>query len=133
MAADVIYIGLAVTSRNAALVCGAKFSSVSVTGGVSGEWQTADVGVTQVPGNALDTFYVAVQDSAGKLKVVSNPDRTLIATGSWEKCSIPMSQFASAGVNLNSVTKLVLGVGDRISPTMGGTGTLYIDDICLEP
>jgi len=135
MAADV-YIGLAVTSHTIAtseVVCGAKFSKVSTTGSVSGPWQTAEVGVAQPAGNALDTFYVTVEDSAGKIKVVSNPDRSLIATGDWEACKVPLSEFTSAGVNLNSVKKLVLGVGDRSSPRAGGTGKLYIDDIRLEP
>jgi len=135
-----VYIGLVVAPRGiypsaARSVCEAKFSNVSVTptSSVSGDWQTMGIGGDQNPGNALDTFYVAVQDSAGKIKVMSNPDRTLIATGSWEKWSIPLSQLTSAGVNLNSVKKVVLGVGDRSSPTIGGTGTLYIDDIRLEP
>jgi hypothetical protein len=131
--ADDVYIGLAVTSHEAGVVCGAKFSNVSTSGGVSGKWQMADVGTVQVPGNALDTFYVAVEDNAGKIKVVSNPDQTLITTGNWEAWKIPLSEFTSAGVNVNSVKKLYLGVGDRSSPRVGGTGKLYIDDIRLEP
>ena len=114
-------------------VRGRILSNVSTTGGVSGQWQTADIGVAQVAGNALDTFYAAAEDSAGKIKVVSNPDRTLVATGSWERWSIPLSEFTSSGVNVNSIKKLYLGVGDRSSPRVGGTGKLYIDDIRLEP
>ena len=81
----------------------------------------------------MDTFYVAVEDAAGKIKVVTNPDRTLIATADWEEWKIPLSEFTSAGVNLNSVRKLTFGVGDRSSPRVGGAGKLYIDDIRLEP
>jgi regulation of enolase protein 1 (concanavalin A-like superfamily) len=127
------FIGLAVTSHSAGAVCGAKFSNVSTTGGVSGAWQVAEVGEAQANGNMPETFYVAVQDSAGKTKVVSNPDATVIATGAWESWSIPLSQFSSAGVNLGSVKKMIVGVGDRNAPKAGGAGKLYIDDIRLEP
>jgi len=129
--ANDVYIGLAVTSHAADVVCGAKFSNVSSTGGVSGPWQVAEIGVTQVQGNTPETCYVAVQDSGGKLKVVSHPDPAAIATGNWEEWNIPLSQFTSAGVSLNSVKKIIIGVGDRISPKAGSAGKLYIDDIRL--
>jgi regulation of enolase protein 1 (concanavalin A-like superfamily) len=130
MANDVM-IGLAVTSHTAGVVCGAKFSNVSTTGGVSGSWQVAEVGTAQVVGNPLETFYVAVQDKAGKSKVVSNPDTTVIATGTWQEWQIPLSQFSNAGVNLGTVQRLTIGVGDRNAPKAGGSGKLYIDDIRL--
>ena len=126
-----VYIGLAVTSHVASAVCGAKFSNVSTTGGVTGSWQVAEIGATQVNGNTPETFYVALQDSAGKVKVVSNPDPTVIATGSWEQWTIPLTQFTSAGINLGGIKKMIIGVGDRSSPKAGGTGKLYIDDIRL--
>jgi regulation of enolase protein 1 (concanavalin A-like superfamily) len=129
--ANDVYIGLAVCSHVVDVACGAKFSSVSSTGGVSGSWQVAEIGVGQVQGNKPETFYVAVQDNAGKLKVVSHPDPAVIATGNWEEWNIPLSQFSSAGVSLNNVKKLIVGVGDRLSPKAGNAGKLYIDDIRL--
>jgi len=130
MAADV-YIGLAVTSHAAGLVCGARFSSVSTTGKVTGAWQQAGIGAEQSTsaGNTPEAFYVAVEDSAKHLKVVSNPDTVLISTGAWEQWQIPLSTFTSAGVNLGSVKKVFIGVGDRNSPKVGGAGKVYIDDI----
>jgi hypothetical protein len=130
MANDVL-IGLAVTSHATGSVCGAKFSRVSTTGTVSGQWQTADVGVTQFTGNTPETFYVGVADGTGKMAVVNNPDNTVIATGVWEQWNIPLSQFASAGVDLGTVRKMVVGVGDRSSPKAGNAGKVYIDDIRL--
>jgi len=129
--ANEVGIGLAVTSHLAGAVCGGWFSNVSTTGGVSGAWQVAEIGVAQVPGNTPETCYVAVQDSGGKLKVVSHPDPKAIATGNWEEWNIPLSQFTSAGVSLNSVKKIIIGVGDRNSPKTGSAGKLYIDDIRL--
>jgi hypothetical protein len=130
MANDVL-IGLAVTSHLAGAVCGARFSNVSTTGSVSGQWQTADIGVPQFNGNTPESFYVAVQDSAGKLKGVSNPDKTVIATGVWQQWDIPLSQFSSGGVNLGSIKKMIVGVGGRSAPKAGSAGKLYIDDIRL--
>jgi len=127
-----VYIGLAVTSHTTTgTVCAARFSHVSTTGGVSGSWQVAEIGLTQVNGNTPETFYVAVQDNAGNTKAVSNPDPSVIATGNWEQWSIPLSQFTSAGVNLSSIKKMIVGVGDRSAPKAGSTGKLYIDDIRL--
>jgi hypothetical protein len=129
-----VYIGLAVTSHAAGAVCAGRFSSVSTTGNVTGAWQTLDMGVVQPlagTGNGPETFYVAVEDSVGKTQVVSNPDPVAIAAGVWQQWDIPLSQFSSAGVNLGSVKKLVVGVGNRTSPKPGSTGKVYVDDIRL--
>jgi hypothetical protein len=130
MATDV-YIGLAVTSHAANRVCGARFSGVSTTGGVSGAWQTADIGTAQAAGNSPESFYVVVEDIYGRSKVVTHPDPLVIATGQWEEWTIPLSEFTSAGLNLGSVNKVMVGVGNRNSPSLGGAGRLYIDDIRL--
>ena len=135
--ASTVYIGLAVTSHTTAtdvtdIVCGARFSSVSTQGNVTGSWQLADLGVTQpTGGNVPETFYVAVQDGSGKMKVVSHPDPVAMATGSWEEWNVPLSDITSAGVNLSNVKKLVIGVGDRNAPKAGGSGKVYIDDLRL--
>jgi regulation of enolase protein 1 (concanavalin A-like superfamily) len=127
--ANDVFIGLAVCSHDTALVCGARFSHVSTTGSVASQWQMAEVGRGQVNGNQPETFYVALQDNAGKMAVVSHPDPTVIATGNWEQWSIPLSQFTSGGVNVGAVRKMIIGVGDRGVPKAGGSGKLYIDDI----
>ena len=46
--ANDVYVGLAVTSHLAGAVCGARFSNVAATGGVSGQWLQAEIGVSQV-------------------------------------------------------------------------------------
>jgi hypothetical protein len=131
MAANV-YVGLAVTSHAAGAVCGGRFSSVATTGSVSGAWQTQDMGVAQpTGGNSPETFYVAVEDSSGKSKLVSHPDPAAIAAGIWQQWDIPLSQFSSAGVNLASVRKMVVGVGDRTTPRPGSAGKVCVDDIRL--
>jgi len=37
----------------------------------------------------------------------------------------------AAGVDLTSVLKMCIGVGDRDNPQPGGAGLIYIDDIRL--
>jgi len=127
-----VYIGLAVTSHAANVACGARFSSVSTQGNVTGSWELADLLVTQpTSGNSPETFYVAVKDSAGKMKVVSHPDPVAMASGAWEEWNIPLSQFTFAGINLGQVKQMIVGVGDRNAPKAGNAGKVYIDDIRL--
>jgi len=71
--------------------------------------------------------------------VVKHPDPAASAIGSWTEWSIPLTDFtgqATAGsaqtsVNLQTVKKMIIGVGDRTNTQPGGSGTLYIDDIRL--
>ena len=126
MAANV-YIGLAVCSHDPAIVTAAEFSNVSTTGNVTGAWQTAEIGIAQPAGNSAEAMYVTIEDSAGKSATVVNADAAITVRPSWQEWAIPFSDLS--GVNLARVDKMVIGVGNRTSPTAGGTGTVYIDDI----
>jgi hypothetical protein len=83
------------------------------------------------PNNAAEPLYVAVKDSLGRTKVVThaNPDAAML--NSWQEWNIDMKEFISAGVNLASVKTMYIGLGNRVSPKAGGTGTIYIDDVRL--
>jgi hypothetical protein len=130
MATDV-RIGLAVTSHLAGAVCGAKFSNVSTSANVTGQWQTTDLGIAQpTGGNTADTLYVALEDNTVK-KIIPNPDPDAVLSSTWQEWNIPLSQFT--GVNLGSVKKMYIGTGNRAAPVRGGAGRLYIDDIRLYP
>jgi hypothetical protein len=83
--------------------------------------------VRGVATNGDGAVYVAVEDSAGKVAVATNPDPALVKTTTWTEWKIPLSSLT--GVNLAKVEVLYVGVGDRKSPAAGGTGRLYIDDI----
>jgi regulation of enolase protein 1 (concanavalin A-like superfamily) len=121
------YIGLCVTSHNTAATTTAEFSGAATTGGVTGAWQQAWIGDDPDRTNGADKLYVAVEDSAGKVAVASDP--TLVNAGAWTEWQIPLSSLT--GVNLAKVKKLYIGVGDRKNPSAGGAGRLYIDDIRL--
>jgi len=79
------------------------------------------------PGNGPDAFYVAVQDNAGKLAVAVHPDANALLNAAWQEWSIPLVDFT--GVNMASIKKIYIGVGDRKAPKAGGAGEVFIDDI----
>jgi hypothetical protein len=125
-----VYIGLALTSHDAALTGQAKFSNVATTGTVTGQWQAQDIGILS---NSAEPIYVAVANKTGAPAVVTYeaPDATQIDT--WTEWSIDVQAFADQGVNLADVDTLSIGVGNRMNPQVGGSGILYIDDIRLYP
>jgi len=129
MTAATVYIGLALTSHDAALATSAEFSQVATTGNVTGAWQVAEIGVTQPTGNSVEELYLSVRDSSGKTKVVQNPDAAATAYLSWQPWKIPLSEFTSAGVKMDAVKSMTIGVGNKVAPKAGGAGMLFIDDI----
>jgi len=121
-----VYIGIAVTSHDAALVTTAEISNVSASGTVTGAWQSLPIGAAMVS-NDPASLYVTVEDKAGKKKTVAHPNASASATVAWTEWRIPLSDLT--GVNLAAVKKLTLGAGDPASPKPGAAGMLYIDDI----
>jgi hypothetical protein len=81
--------------------------------------------------NTAEPLYVAVEDSDGTVKVVTHADPNAVLKTTWQEWNIPLKTFSDAGVSLNSIKKMYIGVGNRDLPARGGTGTIYIDDIRL--
>jgi hypothetical protein len=122
-----VYIGLAVSSNVPSTgSCVADFSDVATTGSVTGTWTVADIGGTN-PTNSPDQLYLIIQDNAGKSKTVVYPDPKATCLAGWTQWVIPFTDLA--GVNVASVKKMTIGVGNRANPTAGGSGVIYIDDI----
>jgi len=124
-----IYIGLALTSHSEGVATTAEFSGIQITGGVSGQWQVADIGVEH-PGNSPDILYVAVQD-ASKTVTLTHPDENAVLQTTWQRWTIDLASLQSQGLNLKAIKKMSIGIGDRKNPQPDGTGTVYIDDIRL--
>ncbi len=80
-------------------------------------------------GNSSEGLYITVKDNAGKSKTIANADAAAAVATSWQQWTVPLSEFTSAGVKMTAVKSIVIGVGNRTSPTAGGTGKMYIDDI----
>ncbi len=119
-----MYIGLAVTSHDAALTCDATFSNVSFPNtDVSPQWANQDVGMLS---NHAEPMYFALNSAA---VYHDNPDAALIDI--WTQWTIPLQAFADQGVNLANVDMIAIGFGDKNNLEAGGSGTMFFDDIRL--
>ena len=76
-------------------------------------------------------LYLALQDSTGKIEVVSHPDPNAALYDTWQEWNINLQDFNDAGVDLKTITKMYIGLGDRDNPQPGGCGLLFFDDIRL--
>ena len=124
-----IYIGLAVTSHNAAATCEGKFSNVTITGTAGAQWTSQDIGIES---NATEPLYVAVSNSTGTPAVVVNDDPAAANIDTWTEWVIPLSAFADQGIVLTNVDRIAIGLGTQGNMTIpGGSGKMYLDDIRL--
>jgi len=124
-----VYIGLALTSHDAAQTCQAVFSNVTTTGNVTGQWAHQDIGIAS---NETEPLYVAVSNSAGNPAVVIHGDPAATNINTWTEWVIPLSAFADQGINLTNVDRIALGLGTKGNITIpGGSGKMYFDDIRL--
>jgi len=122
-----VYVGLAVTSHDAALTSEAVFSNVTITGTVGAQWSHQDIGIA---GNAAEPLYVAVSNSTGQPAVVVHDDPAAATIDAWTQWIIPLSAFSDQGINLTNVDKVALGLGAKGgAASVGGSGTIYFDDI----
>jgi len=124
-----VYIGLAVTSHDAALTCQAVFTNVTTTGNVTGQWTNQDIGIES---NDAEPLYVAVANSAGAPAVVVHDDPAAANIDTWTEWVVPLSAFADQGITLTNVDSIAIGLGTQGNMTVpGGSGKMYIDDIRL--
>jgi len=124
-----VYVGLAVTSHNAGETCEGKFSNVTITGTVGGQWSSQDIGIAS---NSAEPMYVAVSNSTGIPAVVVHDDPVATTIDTWTEWVIPLSAFTDQGINLTNVDKIAIGLGTKGNMTIpGGSGKMYFDDIRL--
>jgi len=124
-----VYIGLALTSHDAALTCEAVFSNVTITGTVSGQWANQDIGITS---NDAEPLYVAVSNTAGQPAVVVHDDPAATTIDTWTEWVIPLQVFADQGIDLTNVDRIAIGLGTAGNMTTpGGSGKMFFDNIRL--
>jgi hypothetical protein len=124
-----VYIGLALTSHDTALMGQAVFSSVTTTGSVTGQWAHQDIGIAS---NDAEPLYVAVSNNTGNAAVVVHDDPDAATTDTWTEWVIPLQAFADQGINLTNVDRIAIGLGTKGNTTIpGGSGKIFIDDIRL--
>ncbi|MDH5694902.1 MAG: hypothetical protein OEZ47_17530, partial [Gammaproteobacteria bacterium] len=101
------------------------------------DWTTAGVGELSLwfrgsPANAAEPMYVAVSNSAGAPAIIANDDLEAAQARGWRQWRVPLHAFTDQGINLTNVDKLGIGLGSKSDmAVVGGTGTMYIDDIRL--
>jgi hypothetical protein len=121
-----MYIGLALTSHDAALTCEAKFSNITSDG--TGQWVNQDIGMLS---NEAEPMYVSVGDGSGTAATMYHDDPNAALINSWTEWNIDLQEFSDAGVVLTDVSKLAIGFGDADNPQPGGSGLMFFDDIRL--
>ncbi len=124
---DPVLIGLALTSHDAAIVTGASFSDITTTGNVTGNWEVAEIGATQLEGNSAEQIYLTIRDNSTSATFLKGD---ALATGrqDWQPWLLPLSDLTAAGLKVNAIKSITIGVGNRTSPSVGGTGTVFFDD-----
>jgi len=100
------------------------------------DWTLASVSELSVwfrgaSGNAADPLYMAISNSAGSPAIVAQDDPEAAMVRSWTQWRIPLQGFVDQGINLSNVDKIAIGLGSKGGAAVGGTGTMYIDDIRL--
>jgi hypothetical protein len=124
-----LYIGLALTSHSSGTPTTAQFSQIQTTGSVSGTWEVAEIGVDH-PGNSPASLYVTLEDTAGQSATVPHPDgNAATLNGQWQPWAISIAEFGSAGVNLQAIQTMSVGVGDPMNPQPDTAGLMLLDDL----
>jgi hypothetical protein len=124
-----VYIGLALTSHDAALTCEAVFSNVTTTGTVTGQWTNQDIGILS---NAAEPLYVAISNATGAPAVVAHDNPGAANIDTWIEWVVPLQAFADKGIDLTNVDKIAVGLGSRSGlASAGGAGAMYFDDFRL--
>ena len=101
------------------------------------DWTTAGVGELSLwfrgnSANADDPLYVGISNAAGVPAVMAHEDPGVASNTGWRQWRISLQSFADQGVNLTDVDKIAIGLGSTSGlAAVGGSGTIYIDDIRL--
>jgi hypothetical protein len=88
-----VYIGMAVTSHDAALTTVAEISNVSASGTITGQWQAVAIGATMRT-NDPAPLYLTVEDKAGMLQVVQVA-RDVGLRGAQHALDVANTEFAA--------------------------------------
>ena len=115
---------------------GVTNSEATLTLTATRDWTEESVGELSLwfrgnPDNAAEPLYVAVSNTAGAPAVAAYEDTNAAQTRIWTQWKVPLQTFADQGINLTNVDKLAIGLGSKGGVGVGGTGTMYIDDIAL--
>ena len=85
--------------------------------------------------NMEHLMYLKLEDAAGQSFKVEHPYTYACQSDIWRQWTVALEQFSSGGVDLSSVKKIAIGLGDSTSSTQVGDDIdhIYIDQIQLCP
>jgi hypothetical protein len=116
------------------------FTEVARTFGNPQDWTAQSVDTLSLSfigehQNAEQLMYLRLEDASGQSFTVENPFVFACQTDSWRQWTIPLVQFSDGGVDLTSVQKLTIGMGDGTSSGQaeGDRDHIFIDQIMLMP
>jgi hypothetical protein len=76
--------------------------------------------------NAADPLYVAINGIA-----VVHEDPAAAQVVKWTEWNIPLQSFVDKGANVTNATSITIGIGNSLQA--GGMGTMYFDDVSVQP
>jgi hypothetical protein len=101
------------------------------------DWTQADVAQLSLwfrnaSGNASEPLYVAISNTTGSSAIVAHEDSSAATIRTWTQWTIPLQAFVDQGIDLANVDRIAVGLGTQAGgAVVGGSGTIYIDDIRL--
>jgi len=129
-----IIVGLCLTSHNANAMCTAVFSNFSIVPdsgcNVGPGWRNRDIGIIS---NDPEPMYLALQDTGLNVGIVEHHDPNAALIDIWTEWNIDLADGNFASLDMHNIDKVYIGLGDRNTPTTGGKGVVYFDDIRLYP
>ncbi len=108
--------------------------------GVTSDWTATDAkalvlyfyGDADNQIRATEHMEIVLEDAVGHVAGVSyDGSISDIQQATWHEWNIDLQKFRDAGVDLSSVAKMTIGIGDPKGTVRGGTGTIFVDDIRL--
>jgi hypothetical protein len=94
--------------------------------------------------NGMDTFelyfrgasdnsgvqlYLSIEDDTGQITAMIHPDSNAVLDEQWQQWSIPLVDLIADGIDVTSIRKLLIGIGDLDNPQSEGIGIIYVDNI----
>jgi hypothetical protein len=84
--------------------------------------------------NSEHLMYLALEDASGQsFRVETFPHAC--QTDSWRQWTIPLGLYSDGGIDLTSIKKITIGLGDGTASGQSGEDRdhIYIDQIILHP
>jgi hypothetical protein len=83
------------------------------------------------PANTPERMYITLSSTNGATATVAHNDADATLTDRWTQWSIPLTEFGNQGLDSTHVKTITIGFGNKNNPQLGGTGSMYFDDIRL--